>query len=76
MEWQPIETAPRDGTKVDIWGINHLHYATPGQRIVNVAWEPVSDWMGNEREDWQTGRGDYFEPTHWMPLPDPPAPTP
>ena len=70
--WQPIETAPKDGTVIDLWGINHLHYAKAGTRIVNVAWGPVRDWMGHEREDWQHGRGDDFEPTHWMPLPPKP----
>lgn len=71
-EWQDISTAPKDGTPVDLWGINHLHYAKAGKRVVNVRWGPVRDWMGGERDDWQHGFGEDFEPTHWMPLP--PAP--
>jgi alpha-galactosidase/6-phospho-beta-glucosidase family protein len=73
MEWQPISTAPKDGTRIDLWGINHLHYAKPGQRRVNVGWGTVRDWMGNERDDWQTWRSEDFEPTHWMPIPKPPT---
>ena len=70
--WQPIETAPKDGTPVDLWGVNHLHYAKTGRRATNVTWGRVRDWMGNERDDWQHGHGEDFEPTHWMPLPSPP----
>lgn len=70
--WQDIATAPKDGTRVDLWCIDHLHYAKQGQRVVNVAWGPVRDWMGTERDDWQHGHGEDFQPTHWRPLPSPP----
>ena len=73
MDWQPIDTAPRDGTAVDLWGINHLTWDKRGTRRVNVSWGPVRDWMGGERDDWQHGLGEDFEPTHWMPLPAPPS---
>jgi hypothetical protein len=72
MEWQPIYTAPKDGTRVDLWGKCLLRWDKASERIVNVAWGPVRDWMGNERDDWQHGRGEDFQPTHWMPLPAPP----
>lgn len=71
--WQPIETAPKDGTPIDLWGVNHLHPAKTGRRATNVTWGRVRDWMGNERDDWQHGHPEDFEPTHWMPLPAPPA---
>ena len=70
-EWQPIDTAPKD-RRVDLWGINHLRHDKAGERICNVSFGWVRDWLGNERQDWQHGRGDDFEPTHWMPLPEPP----
>jgi len=76
MCWQPIETAPKDGTKVDLWGINHLHYAKRGERIVNVTWGRVTDFLGNERLDWRHYRGEGYQPTHWMPLPAPPEAKP
>ena len=71
-QWRPIKTAPKDGTLVDIWGVNHLSYDKHSHRMVNVKFGPVRDWMGQERDDWQHGRGEDFEPTHWMPLPAPP----
>jgi hypothetical protein len=73
MEWQPIETAPKDGTLIDLWGRNLLRVDRRGERIVNVRWGACTDWLGREHEDWLTGRGEDYRPTHWMPLPDPPA---
>jgi hypothetical protein len=57
-EWQPIATAPTDGTRVLLGrvGVHAMHTAF---------------W----RDDlWRTGNLGYFNnPTHWMPLPAPPA---
>lgn len=55
--WQPIESAPRDGTVIDLWA-NGLRYA-------DAYWDggcfSVLD---------STGYGvEVDEPTHWMPLP-------
>lgn len=62
--WMPIETAPRDGTRIHI--INDR-----GQFIVE--WE--DDWWRVENgKMYASLRGD--EPTHWQPLPQPPEPTP
>lgn len=61
--WQPIETAPRDGTTV-------LLYA-PG-------WDsPKTGWTYG-KDDWQdcpySRSGDEsYQPTNWMPLPAAPA---
>jgi hypothetical protein len=62
--WQPIETAPKDGTLV------LLAYDTgPG----------VLQWgmsLARIRGDhWATDINSqlHFVPTHWMPLPEPPA---
>ena len=72
LQWRPIETEPKDGTMVDLWGINHLSYDKHSSRKVNVKCGPVRDWMGRERDDWQHGRGEDYEPTHWMPIHAPP----
>ena len=66
--WQPIETAPKDGTWILLRGesgyINRPYRAHVGR------------WDGVYRplEPWQTSEADAFEydgkpPTHWMPLP-------
>lgn len=62
MSWQPIESAPKDGTRVllvvtmrDFSGISHIH---------------VGSWSRNNGEwRWPV----MYQPTHWMPLPAPPT---
>ena len=59
--WQPIETAPRDGTKF-------LAYE---QR--NVLYYPC--WWNCDFTNWEGWQDDWDsepEPSHWMPLPLPP----
>lgn len=72
-EWKPIETAPKDGTKVLVYDES---YGLPQK-----AWFG-KDHFKEEYEGWLFGDGDdyscglYFtpiEPTHWMPLPKPPT---
>lgn len=62
MEWQPIDTAPKDGTFVLI---------TDGETI-EVARTLGSGWIASDGADFDYGRWDEHL-THWMPLP--PAPT-
>jgi hypothetical protein len=65
MEWQLIETAPKDGTWV-------LAFESPNMRVVrwgSVGVHLFSGRSGDER--WNDGEYD-FAPTHWMPLPEPP----
>ena len=61
-EWQPIETAPKDMTRV-------LGYV---EESVVVMW-----WFSYSSHDygcWETVDGESeVDPTHWMPLPKPPA---
>jgi hypothetical protein len=59
MEWQSIETAPRD----------ELLLGAEGDMIRLVMWENTS-WV----QVGATIEKGWFEPTHWMPLPDPPKP--
>lgn len=62
-EWQPIETAPKDGTRI-------LAIAPPdGHQI--VAWGQ-SKRRANWRINFETGPAWWGAPTHWIPLPAPP----
>lgn len=58
MEWQPIETAPKDGTKV---------LAVLNRRIMDAFATPRNDGPAI----WTFGMwsGEHIQPTHWMPLP-------
>lgn len=64
-EWKPIETAPRDGTVIDIWAV--IPGTDYSDRHENVHWDRA--WINYG--DWNISN-DGWEATHWMPLP--PAP--
>lgn len=77
-EWQPIETAPRDGTEILAVYVCDFN-GTIGADYSIVRWEQ-STWRA--QADGQRAieaQGDtytdYIEPfvTHWMPLPPPPT---
>lgn len=64
--WQPIETAPRDGTRIWLGDVGG---------VVTGYWSPP---LGAWRCDWNIGalpNSVHFprKPTHWMPLPVAPA---
>ncbi len=62
-DWQPIETAPRDGTEIIAASI----YTVRGRPRVWNVYLTCCDAAG-----WVTTRGGKAAPTHWMPLPEPP----
>jgi hypothetical protein len=73
-EWQPIETAPKDGTFVDLWfPENGSHIVS--RRIASCRWK--EDLPGGPAWFAQSGGGGWNmgrKATHWMPLPSPPSP--
>ena len=73
-EWLPIESAPKDGTKVLGFAPNKL-VIDPNFRVVTMWWRKWQD-RGGDHWCWQsTESGSHIdEPTHWMPLPAPPTP--
>jgi len=69
--WRPIETAPRDGTRVDLFG--RSAGLTAGPWRITDCWFSIGKWW---RDDFEHGddqsRSQVHRPTHWMPLPTPP----
>lgn len=59
--WQPIETAPKDGSQILLYG-----------RVdSDRAFRHIGFW--SERwNDWLDMTMSFSVPTHWMPLPAPP----
>lgn len=57
-DWQPIETAPKD--KADII-LAFDGISAPGH------------WIGDEWWWFSSGEEGPCDPTHWMPLPEPPT---
>lgn len=77
-KWQPIETAPKDGTKIVIWSSRYDFCPI-------AAWHVAPDCSGWLFDDWASpcpscddgfigwneDIEDGFMPTHWIPLPYP-----
>jgi len=63
--WQPISTAPKDGTPI---------LAYQPSTVPDEIWIGVAAWDTDHGEGWKIDRYDILEmrPTHWMPLPGPP----
>ena len=69
MKWQPIETAP----KPDCLG-PRLIVATAKGRVDLAHWDDESEPAGWYSATNHNGyEAEPLEPTHWMPLPEPPA---
>lgn len=61
-DWQPISTAPKDGTPVLIW---------VDKMAVTASFdEDELEWFNG---NWGLGFAEAEQPTHWMPLPQPPS---
>lgn len=73
--WEPIKTAPRDGTKVDLWmkiDASPMSMGWSDEFRVPEAWFEVDRWFHyRERGAKSELLTRYI--THWMPLHDPPA---
>jgi len=77
MNWQPIETAPKNGTIV-------LGYFDNGDGSIfmsHIMWVKSGEMIcGGNEHDGFVGPQKWFSllgrdevlPTHWMPLPEPP----
>ena len=74
--WPAIETAPMDGSRVDLWAKIWLSATDSfiSRRFPNCYWTK-GDIMTNRRAAWVNMDGGYVA-THWMPLPPPPAMAP
>jgi hypothetical protein len=78
--WQPIETAPGDKTWILLAG-GGIRYGWDGHTqpaCVVGQWTTTLNGRrtkGHWQFAWYDGGyyGEYENPTHWMPLPEPPA---
>lgn len=72
MTWQPIETAPKDGTEFQAWCVQ----AGVGRWESRCRFDPKTEafeiWgrIDYDQDGWDIYPG--FVPTHWMPFPPPP----
>ena len=67
--WQPIETAPKDGTRILVWiGDDFPMVAKWKESKYGSWWNPCEDLIADVLG--------ACAPTHWMPLPAAPEPRP
>lgn len=77
MSWHPIETAPKDGTPVDVWVVVEIADTRHEGREPD-AWFKDGEWVADGYGPWGDGEGPIWGvATHWMPIPGgPDQPTP
>jgi hypothetical protein len=71
MEWQPIETAPKEDQVLHARGV-WVHSNATGNRLyfdVCAGYLQDGDFLAADGDDYGWRPEDY---THWMPLPEPP----
>lgn len=74
--WQPIETAPKDGTRILVYGTYQWenYYERQEEGIICAEWYKITG--ANDNGSWNAISTnpycDFVQPTHWMPLPTPP----
>lgn len=88
IAWQPIETAPRDGTPIlgyfpgssdpDLFAAASISICRWREFTSEIQWELIDKEKELWKRSWTTPAlfesedGMRGNPTHWMPLPDPP----
>lgn len=66
MNWQPIETAPKDGTWILVYGLDCDGRGGYWGATGLARWR-----VGSTGGEWETRNIAY--PQRWQPLPEPPA---
>lgn len=74
-DWLPIETAPKDGTQILVYskedGVMWVSWET--EQVFLPGYKPEKKWcVPGSHQDEQGGAYTTSNPTHWMPVPEPP----
>lgn len=66
-EWQPIETAPKDGTWILIASLANMDIGHWDDHWIDGA------WLRFQTAEYDNDGAEIRGPTHWQPLPAPPG---
>ncbi len=74
--WQPIDTAPKDGTRIIVIG-DYDDWCEARWNAKDKCWEPswqgshgVIEWQGDLSTSYKEVSSEAI--THWLPIPTPP----
>ncbi|MEY4376770.1 MAG: hypothetical protein RJB26_1320 [Pseudomonadota bacterium] len=72
-QWEPIETAPKDGTEVCLWGPKFRRPKVGSFRVdEGFSGNTKPLWLDDSYDDFSTGyAANPLQPTHWRPVPAP-----
>lgn len=74
MTWNTIDTAPRNGRRILVWdGINVVVAEYRTEMFVGNQRSDTKHWIQIDTYQDEMGGEVLLDPTHWMPLPNPPA---
>jgi hypothetical protein len=71
--WRDMGSAPKDGTKFDVWYFEH--FDTPAHRVTDVYWSDVQDDFctdGSYGPEEPTPLMAFPRPAYWHLIPSPP----
>jgi hypothetical protein len=74
--WRDMDSAPKDGTKFDVWYFEH--FDTPAHRVTDVYWSDVQDDFctdGSYGPEEPTPLMAFPRPAYWHLIPSPPGAT-
>lgn len=65
MDWRPIETAPKDGTVVDIWMVEEANgWREANAYFVVQGTEDLSEYTDGSYRAWSIKRDGWWAPGH------------
>lgn len=73
QQWLPIESAPKDGTRILLFFPNDVGVISGEWNFERFYEKPRPHFTHDQEQRWGVRHMRANQPTHWQPLPPPPA---